>query len=150
MEKDKLNIQKKIKTYENIEQDVLEIKKITLVTDKEETEIIQIRFLKTDDTEITYKPKNTIEKKGKIQGISTLMKYQENIGIDEIPEKIFFLNNLINEHGKIRLLCDYTKWNSRDKENKPITYHFFRENDFYAMYPIDDNNKEIREIKKKK
>lgn len=140
----KIETQQETKTYERMEKIVVTIKKILVRTDKNNEFVTQIRFGLDDDTDLTYKPKKRVSKEGKERGLNIVSEYSESIKLSELPEKLFSLNDLLNENGKVRLLCDYIQWNTKDNEGKDVLYSFMNETDFVSCYPIDKDNKEIK------
>lgn len=154
MEKEKVKGNIEIKTekkpFEKFKNEMLEIKGISIITDKEEQFITQIRFKLSENESLTYKPTEFKEEKSKLKGLETIKKYRVALSLDEVPRKIYFLNELINEFGSIRVITDFTLMNTKDKENQEVSYKFLSYSDFDILYPIDKNNKEIFDKDKEK
>ncbi len=132
-----------------IENEVLTIKKIIVITDKEGNIVKQIRFKLDNKQEITTKLKEKKEDLAKHRGLSISKQYSENILVDNLPEKLFFWNEILNDNGELHLLATWTEWYTKDFESKDITYRFFSNEQFDLTYAIDEDNKEIKEPDKK-
>lgn len=135
--------------FERLENQVLELNGIKVITDKDETFITQVRFSTTDDKikEVTYKPIERIEEQSKYKGLDVIKRFNKSLTMQEIPSKLLFLNRLINENEIVRISCDLNALKAKDKDNKTVTYYFLNESDFIGLYPMDENNREIKEVK---
>lgn len=131
------------KENEHIENETFMIDKIILVLDKEGKYVTQARFNYEDETLFTYNPKLYTEVKEMIHGFETLKRQSKSYSITEIPEKLIKLNKLLNKEGEIKVSTGFMKWNTKDRDNKNVTYCYLTEKDFNGLFVMDENNKEI-------
>ena len=83
-------------------------------------EVIQVRF-HTNKGEITYKPK--VEKIEHRKGLT--IKRKVPCLIDDLPEKIPKMSELIAKHAKITVCVAYTAWHT-EKDGEPKIYRFLQ------------------------
>lgn len=144
MAKPKIETKQEKKPFERVEQTLLEIKKIVVITDKESKFVTQIRFTLEDGQDITHSPKAKEEVKNKFRGLPTIQRSSRAIEMDEIPEKLYKWNEILNRDGVLRLMASYSIMNTQDKDGEDVSYPFLTYSDFETAYPIDENNKEIK------
>jgi len=125
----------------------IDFSEIMGITDKEEKYLKQVRFsgevIGKNKIEITYSPKKSMEEDTKIKGFPFKKKYSDKFLVEEIPEKIMKLYNLIRENGRFKAICSYTEWETEDYSGEDVTYYMFNREDIDTLFPVDDNNKEI-------
>lgn len=126
----KIETKQKKQPFEKVEYSEIEIKRILVVTDKEEKFVTQIRFTDSNDEDFTYKPKKRIEEVSKYRGLELIKRSSESITMDELPEIIYKMNDLLNENGSVKITTDYTIMNTEDKDGNEVSYKFFSEKDF--------------------
>lgn len=136
--------QEEIKEWERVKMNTLTIIGIVAIEDKEQKFITQIRFKLNEGNDLTYKPQKEIEEKTDLNGLEVLRNWRESITKEEIPEKIYKLNNLIKEMKEIRVVTNHTVKNRIENGKLIDTYPILTESDFNGLYPIDKDNKEIK------
>lgn len=130
-EKKELELKQEVKPFRKVESEKIIIKKVVAITDQESEYLIQIRFLLEDGTEITYKPKETIEETEKVRGLSVIKRYSKSIKMDNAPDLIFLINDEINETGFFKAKVNYTIMSREDEENGDVKeFKFFTKTDF--------------------
>ena len=131
------------KEFKRVEQEKFNIVGLVVVSDKEESVIQQIRFTLEDENTLTYKPSKMIEKEFFIKKVPVIKKQLKALGLEELPEKIVFMNNLISKNGSVSIITDYTEMTAENDELGKKSYKFLNNNDFESLRFIDENNKEI-------
>ena len=109
------------KEYEYVDGVEVEITEIEVIpTSDNPEEVHQIRF-HTNKGDITYKPK--IEKIEHRKGMA--IKRKIACLIDDLPEKIPKMSELIAKHAKITVSVSYTAWTT-EKDGEPKVYRFLQ------------------------
>ena len=118
MEKNKTEEPKEHDYMEGVEVDITEIEVRTARENPEE--VSQVRF-HTNKGDITYKPK--IEKTEHRKGLA--IKRKVSCFIDDLPEKITKMADLIAKNNKITVNVAYSTWNT-EKDGESVTYRFIQ------------------------
>jgi hypothetical protein len=127
-EEEKIELEKP--TRRKIEQQEVEFKKISIKTDANGEYVKQIKMITADDHQITYKPKNRREETEKYRGFDIIKPIIEDIKLDELPEKIYEWNKVINDNGSIKVKANYREWDTVDMDDNPITISYMFDKDF--------------------
>lgn len=121
------------KPFEREENQELEFKKILVRTDKESNFVTQVRFTLVDDNEITYKPKEKVSEIEKDRGLEIVKEYSKSLEMGKLPEKLYEMNNIITEKGKVKVKCSYTIMNTENDLGEEVSYKFFNKKDFEEL-----------------
>jgi len=116
---------------EGVEVQINEIEVQTSKLDREQVE--KIRF-HTNKGDITYKPK--VERTENRNGL--LIKRREACLIDDLPEKITNMANMIAKSGTITVVVAYSIWNT-EKDGEAVTYRFIQGAATLAKWHVVDS-----------
>lgn len=110
-----------VKDHDYMEGVEVEITEIEVRPDKLNPEEVQQVRIHTNKGDITYRPK--VEKTEHRKGL--VIKRKVACLIDDLPEKLTKMAELIAQHGKITVNVAYSIWNT-DKDGEAVTYRFIQ------------------------
>ena len=139
-EMNKMVEDKKIEYVENQEVVMKELKLELDTLDL--SRVKKVRFI-TDKGDITWKPKKKV--KQFISGFET--ERIDNMNIDDLPDLLKKIQNIINNNGKCKLLATYQLMNTTNPENEPVQYRFITSNTFLDKWVIKEESNEVKEEK---
>jgi len=103
---------------EGVEVEITEIEVRPTPMNPEEVQQVRVHTSKGD---ITYKPK--VEKTEHRKGLT--IKRKVPCLIDDLPEKLIKMADLIARYGKITVNVAYSTWNT-EKDGEAVTYRFIQ------------------------